>query len=175
LRPRRSAAVLLATILRVAGVVVSLAGIWAGVAIGRSLEGWSRPLGLAAPGWAVVLGAFTCGLVLPALAVVLDRIQELGSSGGGFADGTKWGGVASLRGRPTGCLVMVGREFDTRPVVLWNWGAGHGWPSGTVDRRAPVQRHRLAGSSRRRSLRPSPVSWRNRLLMSWFARPGSHR
>jgi hypothetical protein len=74
-RPLPSATQLLVTVLRVGAVVAAVVGIWAGVAIGRSLEGWSRPLGLAAPGWAVVVGAVVAALVLCALGAILTGLD----------------------------------------------------------------------------------------------------
>jgi hypothetical protein len=52
-------------------VVAAVFRTWCGVAVGRTLEAWSRPFGLAAPGWIIILGAvvsamrlypFACGL-----------------------------------------------------------------------------------------------------------------
>jgi hypothetical protein len=73
----RDAGELFVTILKVVAAVVAVAGTWVGIVIGRSLDGWSRPLGLAAPGWAVVLGAVVSALGLRALAVVLTRLDQI--------------------------------------------------------------------------------------------------
>jgi hypothetical protein len=74
-RPLPSATQLLVAALRVAAVLTAVVGIWAGVAIGRSLEGWSRPLGLSAPGWTVVVGAVVSALALCALAAVVTALD----------------------------------------------------------------------------------------------------
>ena len=74
---RPSMAQLLVIVLRVVAPIVAVVGTWGGVAIGRSLEGWSRPLGLAVPGWMVILGAVVSALVLVGLAAGLRSLDQL--------------------------------------------------------------------------------------------------
>lgn len=62
---------LLVTVLKVVAPIVAVAGTWGGIVIGRSVEGWSRPLGLAAPGWMVIFGAVVGAMMLFALAAGL--------------------------------------------------------------------------------------------------------
>jgi hypothetical protein len=80
--PRRSGVQRLAVVLKVAAVFVAVVGTLLGIAVGRSVEGWSRALWLAAPGWIVVLGAVAGALVLYGVAVGLACLDDLRRTAG---------------------------------------------------------------------------------------------
>lgn len=75
-RPPRTVTQWLVTLLTVLAPIVLVVGIWGGVVIGRSLEGWARPLGLAVPGWMVVLAAVVSALVLAGLSAGLRSLER---------------------------------------------------------------------------------------------------
>jgi hypothetical protein len=66
----------LVLVLRITAAAAAVVGTLCGINIGRSIEGWSRPLGLAAPGWAVILAAAVSALGLIGLAAVLVCVDQ---------------------------------------------------------------------------------------------------